>query len=62
MIILTRIDDINIAVNEDYIELITEAPDTIITMHNGKSYAVKEDIESIISAIKKFKIDCCQVN
>lgn len=58
MIKLTKIDDKTIAVNEDFIETISQAPDTIITMHSGRSYAVKESIDEIIERAKIYKQQC----
>lgn len=54
MIKLTRIDDTPILMNEKYIESIMEIPDTLITLVNGKSYAVKESMETIIEKIKEY--------
>ena len=54
MIKLTRIDDTPILMNEKYIESIMEIPDTLITLINGKSYAVKESIETIMKLIKNY--------
>lgn len=60
MIKLTKIDDKTIAVNEDFIETISQAPDTIITMHSGRSYVVKENIDEIIERAKIYKQQCHQ--
>jgi len=58
MIKLTKTDDSVIAVNEDFIENIFHAPDTIITLQNGRSYAVKESIDQIIKLIVDFNRKC----
>ncbi len=58
MIILTRVDNKEIAINEHYIENISQAPDTIITMHSGRCYVVKESMDEIINKIKDYKLRC----
>ena len=54
MIELTRIDDSRTLMNEKYIESIMAIPDTLITLVNGKCYAVKESIETITQRIKEY--------
>ena len=54
MIKLTRIDKSSIIVNENYIESMMEMPDTIITLINGKSYAVKETLDEILILITDY--------
>ncbi len=58
MIKLTKVDGRAIAVNEDFIENIASAPDTIITMQSGRAFVVKENMEEIILLIKQFKKSC----
>jgi len=58
MIKLTRIDGSIVAVNEDFIENISQAPDTIIMLQNGRSYIVKEDIDEIIKLTVDYKKAC----
>lgn len=58
MIKLTRVDDSVIAINEEFIENVTEAPDTIIMLQNGRSYVVKEKINEIIALTIEFKQKC----
>ncbi len=55
MIKLTRIDDSPIIMNETYIESIIESADTIVTLINGKSYVVKENVDDIMKKICDFK-------
>lgn len=56
MIKLTKMDGKQVAFNESFIENIAETPDTIITMHSGKSYVVKENIDEILKLITEFKL------
>ncbi len=58
MIKLTKIDDNPIVVNENYIETISHAPDTIIMMHSGRSYIVKESMDEIIEKAKEYNLKC----
>ncbi len=54
MITLTRLDGSQIILNEALVELIEETPDTIITLHNGHSYIVKEKLDDIMKKIHDF--------
>lgn len=53
MIELTRLDGTGILINENFMETVQEAPDTVITMQNGHIYIVSENMEQIMSAINK---------
>ncbi len=50
MIRLTRLNDTEILVNENFILLAEETPDTIMTMQNGHRFSVKETTAEIIRA------------
>ena len=58
MITLTRINGTNILVNENFVEIVEEAPDTVITMQNGHRYLVKETVDEIMSKIAEFRREC----
>ncbi len=58
MIKLTRLDGNIIAINEDFIDNIYQAPDTIIMMQNGRTHVVKETIDEIISLCVEYKKTC----
>lgn len=49
MILLTKLNGVQFALNCDLIETIQENPDTTIRLSNGNVYIVKESIESIIA-------------
>lgn len=49
MIILTRYNGASMLVNENFIEIAEETPDTVITMQNGHRYIVKEKLDDIIN-------------
>jgi len=48
MIILTKLNGIQFALNCDMIETISENPDTTIFLTNGNIHIVKESIQEII--------------
>jgi flagellar protein FlbD len=49
MIILTKLNGVQFALNCDMIETISENPDTTIFLTNGNIHIVKESIQEIIS-------------
>lgn len=55
MIQLTRINGTILLVNENYIEIAEETPDTVVTMQNGHRYLVKETIQEIIDKSADFR-------
>ena len=55
MIYLNKLSGEKIMVNCDMIELVTENPDTVVSMENGHSYIVEESMDEILSLIKEYK-------
>ena len=55
MIVLTKINNAQIAVNSDLIECIEETPDTIITMTNSDKFVVQEGMAEIIEKIVHYR-------
>jgi flagellar protein FlbD len=55
MIILTKINQAQIAVNADLIQYIEETPDTVLTMTNDDKVVVKESIAEIIEKVVSFR-------
>lgn len=51
MIVLTRHNETQFALNDDLIETIEECPDTTIKLTNGKIYIVAESLSEIIDKI-----------
>ncbi len=51
MIKLTRMSGTVILMNEDFIALAEETPDTVVTMHNGRQYFVRETIDEIYAKV-----------
>jgi len=55
MINVTKMNNVNITINDDLIEVIEETPDTVVTLTTGKKLIVKESREEIIELVKKYK-------
>ena len=55
MIQLTRINGTILLVNEHFIEIAEETPDTVVTMQNGHRYLVKETTQEIIDKSADFR-------
>lgn len=55
MIKLTHLDGREFLLNEDYIETIETAPDTVITMHTGQRIIVAEEADEIAVRIRAYR-------
>ena len=55
MIVLTKINNAQIAVNSDLIQYIEETPDTVITMVNGEKVVVQDPMEEIIKKVVHYR-------
>ncbi len=58
MIILNRINGTVILLNENFIEIAEETPDTVVVMQNGHSYLVQETVEEIMNKSAEFRRKC----
>ena len=57
MILVTRLNKASqFYVNEDMIEFIEEAPDTIVTLSTGKKITVSESAIDVVEKIREEKI------
>ena len=57
MILVTRLNKSSqFYVNEDMIEFIEEAPDTIVTLNTGKKITVSENALEVVEKIREEKI------
>ncbi|MBO8162461.1 MAG: flagellar FlbD family protein [Brevibacillus sp.] len=54
MILLTRLNGSQFYLNATHIELVEATPDTVITLHNGKKYLVKEPAEVVAAQVCSF--------
>lgn len=55
MIVVTRLDGRQFALNPDLIERIFESPDTTVVMADGANYIVTESMADIIEKIARFR-------
>jgi flagellar protein FlbD len=55
MIVLTKINNAQIAVNSDLIQYIEETPDTVITMSNSEKVVVQEPIGTVIKKMVQYR-------
>lgn len=55
MIVLTKINDVEIVINPNLIEIMQETPDTTITLTTGRKLIVKESVDDIIDKIRIYK-------
>ena len=52
MIELTKLDESKILVNERYIEMVEETPDTVVTFSTGRKILVKESRQEIKNLVR----------
>lgn len=57
MIQLTRLNGTILLLNEEFMEIAEETPDTVVTMQNGHRYVVKEKISEITEKIAEAKTE-----
>lgn len=62
MIILTRLDGREILINEQYIEIIEETPDTVLTFQNGHRLFVREKLKEILDKSKQYRRGIAEEN
>lgn len=55
MIKLTRLDGKEILINEDFVELIEMAPDTVVTLQNGHRLFVEQSVDEILERIHEYQ-------
>ena len=55
MIVLTRLNDAQFAINPDLIERIHSNPDTTLVMVDGAKYIVTESLQDVINRIAAYR-------
>jgi flagellar protein FlbD len=55
MIMLTKLNGVEFALNDELIETISEMPDTTITMTNKNLYIVQESTSEVVDKIVDFR-------
>ncbi len=61
MIVLTRLNDSQFAVNPDLIERILANPDTTLVMVDGAKYIVTESMGEVIELITQYRAEIIRV-
>ena len=62
MINVTKLNGVQIIVNEDYIETVEETPDTVLTMSTGRKIIIKESRQEVINLVKSDRKDIFAFN
>ncbi len=57
MINVTKLNGIQITINENFIETVEETPDTVITMSTGRKIIIKESRQEVINLVKSYRKD-----
>lgn len=55
MIWLKRLDGSPFVINADLIELVEATPDTVVSLHTGRRYIVKESVDEVIAKVIAYK-------
>ena len=55
MIVVTRLNDSQFAINPDLIERIHENPDTTLVMVDGAKYIVRETMTEVIELVARYR-------
>ena len=55
MIIVTRLNGPQVALNCDLIERIEATPDTVLTLVDGTKYIVRDSVEDIVAKVREFR-------
>jgi len=55
MIVISRLDGSSLVVNADLIETIEHHGDTVVTLVSGTRFVVREGVEEIIDAVRRFR-------
>ena len=57
MIEVTKLNGVKVDINERFIEIIEETPDTVITMTTGRKLIVKESRQEVNNLVKSYRKD-----
>ena len=55
MINITKLNGVQLTINPDFIEVVEETPDTVITLSTGRKIIVKESKQEIINLVKSYR-------
>ncbi|GIH81037.1 flagellar FlbD family protein [Planobispora longispora] len=57
MILLTRLNGPEFALNPDLIERADQTPDTVITLVDGTKYIISESLSEFMSIVRRYRAD-----
>ena len=55
MIEVTKLNGVKVDINERFIEIVEETPDTVITMTTGRKLIVKESRQELRNLVKSYR-------
>lgn len=55
VVILTRLNGNAFALNPDLVERAESTPDTVVTLVDGTKYVVRETVEELIDAVRRYR-------
>ena len=55
MIVVTRLNGPQVALNCDLIERVEATPDTVLTLVDGTKYIVRDSVEEIVTKVREFR-------
>ena len=55
MIEVTKLNGTKLYINEHYIEIVEETPDTVITMTTGRKIIIKESRQEVRNLVKSYR-------
>ncbi len=60
MVALSRLNGEKFVLNADFIEMVEETPDTVVTLTNGKKLMVKDRLDDVLKRVIEYKRLCNQ--
>jgi flagellar protein FlbD len=60
MIALSRLNGEQFVLNADFIEMVEETPDTVVTLTSGKKLMVKDRLDDLVKRVVEYKRLCNQ--
>jgi len=57
MISVTKLDGTPVVLNADWIQTVERTPDTVITLTTGLKILVRDRVEDVVEAYKRYKRD-----
>lgn len=55
MISVTKLDGTSVVLNADWIQSVERTPDTVITLTTGSKILVRDRVEEVVEAYKRYK-------